>query len=133
MEKSTRIEERRPAPNETKDVLTEICREGARKMLAAALEAEVDDFVGQFTEVLDARGRRAVRRNGYAQQRELQTGLGDVAVRAPRVRDDRKGSDERVRFTSAVLPPYLRRTKAVEELLPWLYRRASRRAASRRH
>ncbi len=121
MEKSTRTQARRPAPNEMKDVLTEICREGARKMLAAALEAEVDDFVGQFAEVLDESGRRVVRRNGYAQQRALQTGLGDVEVRAPRVRDDRKGSEERVRFTSAILPPYLRRTKAVEELLPWLY------------
>ena len=121
MEKSTRTQTRSPAPSETKDVLTEICREGARKMLAAALEAEVDDFVGQFAEVRDEDGRRVVRRNGYAQERKLQTGLGDVEVRAPRVRDDRKGSEERVRFTSAVLPPYLRRTKAIEELLPWLY------------
>lgn len=90
-------------------------------MLAAALEAEVDDFVGQFADALDASGRRVVRRNGFAQERKVQTGLGDVAVRAPRVRDDRKGHEERVRFTSSILPPYLRRTKAVEELLPWLY------------
>ena len=118
MEKSTTTEERRPAPSETKDVLTEIYREGARKMLAAALEAEVDDFVGQFADALDASGRRVVRRNGFAQERKVQTGLGDVAVRAPRVRDDRKGSEERVRFTSAILPPYLRRTKAIENSSP---------------
>ncbi len=90
-------------------------------MLAAALEAEVDDFVGQFTEVRGDDGRRVVRRNGYAQERKLQTGLGDIDVRAPRVRDDRKGGEERVRFTSAILLTYLRRTKAIEELLPWLY------------
>ena len=121
MEKSTTMEARRPAPNGAQDGLTEICREGARRMLAAALEAEVEDFVGQFADVVDADGRRVVRRNGYAQERKLQTGLGDVEVRAPRVRDDRKGSAERIRFTSAILPPYLRRTKAIEELLPWLY------------
>ncbi len=71
MEKTTSTQERRPAPNETKDVLTEICREGARKMLAAALEAEVDDFVGQFTEVRGEDGRRVVRRNGFAQERKV--------------------------------------------------------------
>jgi transposase-like protein len=121
MDESTTTEAVRPAPIGTKDALTEICKEGARRMLATALEAEVEEFVSQFASVMDADGRRVVRRNGYAKERKLQTGLGDVPVRAPRVRDDRKESDERVKFTSEILPPYLRRTKAIEELLPWLY------------
>ncbi len=121
MDETTTTEALSPAQSGTKDALTEICREGARRMLAAALEAEVEGFVGRFAAVVDGEGRRVVRRNGYAQERQLQTGLGDVEVCAPRVRDDRKGSAERIRFTSAILPPYLRRTKALEELLPWLY------------
>ncbi len=106
----------------TQDVLTEVLRKGAQKLLIATLEAEVDEYVSRFTEERDDQGHRLVVRNGRCPERELQTGAGPIRVRRPRV-DDRRTDDEgnRIRFTSAILPPYLRRTKNVEELLPWLY------------
>ncbi|MCX7321929.1 MAG: response regulator, partial [Hyphomicrobiales bacterium] len=72
--------------------------------------------------VVDGDGRRMVVRNGHAQEREIQTPLGQMAVKQPRVNDKRLDAQgQRLRFTSAILPPYLRRTKAIEELIPWLY------------
>ena len=105
-----------------KDALTEVLREGAQKMLAAFLEAEVESYIAELTEARDEAGRRLVVRNGHCPEREIQTGLGSVKVRRPRV-DDRRVDAEgnRHRFTSKILPPYLRRTKSVEELIPWLY------------
>ena len=94
-------------PNEVRDMLTEVLREGARTLLAQAIEAEVAEFLAGHAEQRDARGR----------VRLVQTGIGGVPVKAPRVRD-RAGE---LRFTSSILPPYLRRTKTMEELLPWLY------------
>jgi transposase-like protein len=89
-------------------------------MLQAALEAEVDAFVTAHADRRDQAGRRQVVRNGRLPARQVLTGAGPVAVEQPRVRD--RGPEEgRVRFTSAVLPPYLRKSKAVEELIPWLY------------
>lgn len=124
MEKGTKTGAAAPAPMVVRDVLTEIAREGARKMLAAALEEEVAEYLAAAAAERDEAGRRLVVRNGHAQEREVQTGLGAVPVRAPRVRDGRKdGAGEPVRFTSKILPPYLRRTRSVEELLPWLYLR----------
>jgi transposase-like protein len=73
--------------------------------------------IAQFAELKDEQGRQRVVRNGYLPERTIQTGIGDVPVRAPRVRD-RAGE---VKFSSSLLPPYLRRTRSVEELLPWLY------------
>lgn len=99
------------------DALTDVLREGARQMLAAAVDAEVLAFLAQHESLSDAHGRQRVVRNGYLPKRTIQTGLGDIAVQAPRVRD-RAGA---ITFTSAILPPYLRRTKTIEELLPWLY------------
>ena len=105
-----------------KDVLTELFRDGARKMLAIALEAEVDSYVAQHESLHDEHGRRLVVRNGHCPERTIQTGLGDIEVRKPRVNDRRvDGDGQRIRFTSSILPPYLRRTKAVEDLIPWLY------------
>ena len=108
-----------PGPaSQARDALTEVLREGAQRLLAGAVEAEVDAFLAQHAQVRDERGRRCVVRNGHLPERQIQTGLGQVSVKMPRARDKR-GSG--VRFTSKILPPYLRRTKSVEELLPWLY------------
>jgi transposase-like protein len=116
MKKSKVVELFSPEPQ--KDLLTEVAREGARKMLEVVLAEEVQSFIeAHSSECLDD-GRQRVVRNGFLPERQVQTGLGDVAVRAPRVRDRGDGS---VKFTSSILPPYLRRAKSVEELLPWLY------------
>ena len=105
-----------------KDVLTEVLRSGAQRMLAAALEAEVESYVAEHASARDETGARLVVRNGRCPERTIQTGLGDVEVKRPRVNDRRvDGDGRRFRFTSKILPPYLRRTKSVEELIPWLY------------
>lgn len=99
------------------DVLTEMLRSGARELLQQAVEAEVAEFVERHRELKDERARQRVVRNGYKPARTIQTGIGDVPVKAPRVRD-RAGE---LKFNSEILPAYLRRTRSVEELLPWLY------------
>jgi transposase-like protein len=101
-------------------VLTELLRKGARKLLADAVEQEVDDYLREREDVRDDSGHRLVVRNGHLPERRIQTSLGDVAVKKPRVRDKRPAED-RERFESSILPRYLRRTKSMEELLPWLY------------
>ena len=113
-----RVVELETPGEETGDALTEVLRKGARKMLAEAVEAEVETFLAVHGAVKDGSGRRQVVRNGYLPEREIQTGIGSVGVKAPRVRD-RSGSG--IRFTSRILPPYLRRTRSLEELIPWLY------------
>ena len=107
-----------------KDVLSEILRDGAREMLGKAIEAEVTDYITVHAEQRDADGHRLVVRNGHACERDLQTGLGAISVKQPRVNDRRVDDDgNRFRFTSNILPPYLRKTKSIEELIPWLYLR----------
>jgi len=107
-----------------KDVLNEILRDGAREMLGKAIEAEVADYLAAHAHERDAAGHRLVVRNGHACERELQTGLGAITVKQPRVNDKRVDDDgHRFRFTSHILPPYLRKTKSIEELIPWLYLR----------
>jgi transposase-like protein len=104
------------------DALTPILREGAQKLLAQAIEAEVDDYIQGHATACDPAGHRLVVRNGYKDEREIQTGIGPVTVRQPRVNDKRVDADgQRMRFTSAILPPYLRKTRSLEELIPWLY------------
>jgi transposase-like protein len=100
------------------DPLTAVLQRGAKKLLAQAIEAEVERFVVAHAADRDAQGRRQVVRNGHLPTREIQTGIGAVPVRMPRVRD-RSGQGRQ--FTSTILPPYLRRTKSLEELIPWLY------------
>ena len=87
-----------------KDALTDILRDGARRLLAEAVEAEVADWIGSHVHLKDEAGRRQVVRNGHQPERAIQTGLGDVGVKQPRVHD-RRPPGERERFTSAVLPP----------------------------
>src|SRR5215468_9398810 len=103
-----------------KDVLTEVLRQGATQLLAQAIQAEVAAYLEARSDLRDEAGRHQVVRNGYLPQRTLLTGLGSVAVKQPRVQD-RRPPQEREKFTSAILPPYLRKTKSVEELIPWLY------------
>jgi transposase-like protein len=102
------------------DVLTDILRQGAQQLLAQAIEAEVADWIDQRQEQRDARGRRQVVRNGHLPARTLLTGVGAVEVQQPRVHD-RRPKEEAEKFCSQILPPYLRKTKSVEELIPWLY------------
>jgi putative transposase len=119
MEFSTSEQRIVPLPG-SKDVLTDILRQGAQQLLAQAIEAEVQEWLEQRTECRDERGRQQVVRNGYMKERTLLTGVGEVKVDQPRVRD-RRPSCDREKFSSAILPPYLRKTKSVEELIPWLY------------
>jgi putative transposase len=108
-----------PLPD-SHDILTEICRQGAREMLAKAIEAEVANWIDVHAHLRDEAGRRQVVRNGSHPERTILTGLGPIAVKQPRVQD-RRPPGERETFSPAVLPPYLRRTKNVDEAIPWLY------------
>jgi len=99
------------------DPLTDILRSGARDLLARAIEAEVADLLTAHMHLTDAQGRQRLVRHGHLPEREVMTGIGPVVVKVPRVRD--RGTDvESIRFTSKLLPPYLRKAKSVEELLP---------------
>lgn len=112
---------RRP-DDRAEDPLTEVLRHGARTLLAQAIEAEVQTFLASHADLVDDAGRRRLVRNGFLPERTIQTGIGAVPVRQPRVRDRGVGEPHaKIRFTSAILPRYLRRTRSLEELLPWLY------------
>ncbi len=89
-------------------------------MLAAAIEAEVAQWIDEHAELTDENGHRQVVRNGYHHSRKLTTGLGQLEIEQPRVHD-RRSAGQREKFTSKILPPYLRKTKSIEELVPWLY------------
>ena len=104
-----------------KSPLDEIIREGARRMLQAAIDSEVDAFVEKHSGRRDENGRRLVVKNGSLPEREILTGAGAIPVRQGRVRDNSKNADDRVVFSPSVLPAYLRKTEAIEELIPWLY------------
>jgi putative transposase len=105
------------ASAECLSVLEQTLRSGAQRLLAQAIEAEVEDYVQRHARERDAHGRRLVVRNGHLPERPLQTGLGAVRVKAPRVEDRREGQ----RFTSAILPRYLRKVPSLENLIPTLY------------
>jgi transposase-like protein len=104
-------------------LIDEIVREGARRMLAEALQAEVDAYIAAFVGERDERGRRLVVRNGSHEPREVLTSAGAVEVTVPRVNDKRTDPDtgERMRFASAILPPWARKTPKITEVLPLLY------------
>ncbi len=111
-------------PESFDDPLTEIARDGARRMLAAALRAEADAFIGQYSEEVLPDGRQRIVRHGYGPERSNQTGIGALDVRRPKVRDRAAGSvDEKVRFTSNILPKWARRSRSLDALLPVLYLR----------
>jgi transposase-like protein len=137
MSKSTRVRTERPASNpdaqpdpevlafraqfDERSPLDEIVRDGAQRMLQAAIEAEVGEFLFAHEDRRDASGNRLVVRNGRQPAREILTGAGRLEIRQPRVRDNSPDHDERVVFSSKILPPYLRRSKSIDELIPWLY------------
>ena len=111
-------------PRSVDDPLTEIAREGARRMLAAALRAEADAFVEELAAVRLPDGRQRVVQHGYGPEREIQTGIGGLDVRRPKVRDRAPGPEgDRIRFTSNILPRWARRSRSLDALLPVLYLR----------
>ena len=111
-------------PGSVDDPLTEIARDGARRMLAAALRAEAEAFVAQHAEEVLPDGRQRVVQHGYGPERSIQTGIGALDVRRPKVRDRAAGpADEKVRFSSAILPKWARRSRSLDALLPVLYLR----------
>jgi transposase-like protein len=115
------IERSERCPTESaKDALTEVLRVGAQRLLAEAIEAEADDWISHRRPLRDGEGRQAVVRNGHKPRRSILTGLGPLEVKQPRVRDRRPDGEAEL-FTSKLLPPYLRKTRSVEELIPWLY------------
>lgn len=121
MKTDTVLKFRRPATAEqvgTDDPLTDLLRQGARKLIAQAVEAELEALLELHADKRTEDGQKAVVRNGYLPERDFQTGIGSMPVKIPKVRD-RSGSG--IKFNSELVPPYLRRTKSVETLLPWLY------------
>jgi putative transposase len=111
----------RPAGDDSGgDMLTEVIRHGARELLAQAVQAEVTEYIDARSHLTDGSGRRLVVRNGHLPTRKIVTGVGPVEVTQPRVHD-RRPPEVRERFTSKILPPYLRKAKSVDELIPWLY------------
>jgi putative transposase len=108
-------------PGEFSDPLTEVLRNGARALLAQAIDAEVAAFLGSHADKRAEDGRQRLVRHGHLPERDIVTGIGPVAVRAPRVRDRVGAPQERIRFTSTILPPYARRSKSLEVLIPMLY------------
>jgi transposase-like protein len=110
-----------PLPAATvQDVLTSILRDGAQRLLTEAVEAEVAEWITRHRHLQDEHGHRQVVRNGRLPERTLLTGVGPVDVKQPRVLD-RRPAQAGERFSSKILPPYLRKTKSLEELIPWLY------------
>ena len=110
-------------PGAFDDQLTEILRQGARTLLAQAVEAEVTDFLAGHAELKTEDGRQRIVRHGHLPERQVMTGIGPVTVRQQRVRDREAAADDpgRIRFTPTILPPYMRRSKSIETLLPILY------------
>jgi len=117
---SSSIESSIPPVPPGKDVLNEVLRRGAHKMLAEAIEAEVASWIDEHSQLRDESGHRHVVRNGSLPARTIITGIGPLEVKQPRVHD-RRPPPTREKFTSRILPPYLRKTKSIEELVPWLY------------
>jgi putative transposase len=110
------FEDKNPS-HQFKDHLEQILREGARKLLIQAIENEVTEYIESFKSLKDESNKRLITRNGYLPERAIQTGLGEIQIKQPRIRDKREGK----KFTSQILPPYLRRTKSLEALIPALY------------
>ena len=104
------------------DPLTEVIQAGAKELLRAAIQAEVSVFIAEHAHLTDEEGRKRLVRHGFLPEREMLTGIGAVSVQVPRVRDRGRNEDgSKVKFRSSLIPPYLRKAKSVEELLPWLY------------
>ena len=121
MPKDNVIDLKKPDPF-IDDPITDILRSGARKLLAQALETEIEIFLSQYADLKDDQDRKRITRNGYLPERDIQTGIGPVPVKVPRARDRQADNESGlIRFRSSLLPPYLKKTKSMEELIPWLY------------
>lgn len=119
MKEDNLIEFKKPEANTTTDLLTEIARQGAREMLATALGFEVQAFLESHEQEKMPTGEPRLIRNGYLPKRPIQTGIGSIEVQVPRVRD--RAPEDKIKFNSAIVPPYLRRSKSMDEFLPLLY------------
>ena len=108
-------------PGTFTDSLTEVLRNGAQALLAQAVEAEIADWLVRHSDLATDDGRQRLVRHGHLPERNIMTGIGPVSVRRPRVRDRTATVDQRIRFSSTILPPYARRTKSLEVLIPILY------------
>ncbi len=117
MSKNKIIELKKPGEI-SEDPLTELLRVGAKQLIADAVEIELQDLLSQYAALRNEQGHLQVVRNGYLPEREIQTGIGLIKVRVPKIRDK---SGQGIKFNSTLLPPYLRKTRSVEEVLPWLY------------
>lgn len=115
---SNNVIELRKPPETAEDALVSVLRRGAQELLTRAIEEEVKIFLGSYTGLVDEKGLRQVVRNGHLPERSIQTGIGPISVKIPRLRD-RSGTG--IKYTSNLVPRYLRRTKNIEELLPVLY------------
>ena len=121
MKQRTRVEQQNQDEYPA-DPLTEVLRKGARDVLAHAVEEEVLAFLATHAALRDEQGRQMIVLNGHHLERTIHTGIGGIPVRGRRIRDQRKiPQAERIQFTSQILPRYLRRSKSLEELIPWLY------------
>jgi len=105
-------------PVKNQDLLTEMLSEGARELICKAVQSELDQFLSLYQDLTDDQGRKAVVRNGYLPEREVMTGIGPVDIKVPKTRDR---SGQGIHFRSELLPPYIKRSKSVETVLPWLY------------
>ena len=121
MKKNKPEELRNPEENSFTSMLDEVVRKGAQKMLETALKLEVEEFCQSHDEQRDEDGRRLITRNGYSKSRNIVTGAGQLAIQTPRVDDRALAEAGKPRFKSSLVPPYLRRTKNIEELVPVLY------------
>ena len=110
-------------PGDFSDPLTDILRHGARQLLAQAVEAEVTAFFAAHAGLASEDGRQRLVRHGHLPERTIQTGIGPVEVRQPRVRDRGAADGNHIRFSPTILPPYARRTSSLDALLPVLYLR----------
>ena len=108
-------------PGAFTDSLTEILRSGARALLTQAVEAEVAEFLARHADLRTETGQQRVVRHGHLPEREIMTGIGPVAIRQPRVRDREAAEGERIRYSPSIVPPYARRSKSLEVLIPVLY------------
>jgi putative transposase len=122
MNDSTTKNDFRKEKESTWSMLEQIAREGARTMLQVALESEINEFVEKHKDDTDEHGRRRVVKNGYMPEREIITGIGPINIKQPRI-DDRKLNEKQngERFTSEILPRYLRRIPSIDNLVPFLY------------
>src|SRR3974377_2569527 len=117
MKNDAAVDEKKQVEESPKSVLKQIIQEGARRLLQAAIENEVDEYVERFKELKNEKGHRRVGKNGSSPERMLVTGVGPLKIRQPRVHDRRDGE----LFTSNILPRYMRRVPTIDRLLPVLY------------